>query len=165
LPSAKGEHEGQPPDTVLEFLTGATLELLRTREADLAIRLSGSSRAELSQFLFQCLYFVNPLGCRRLAAEALGYLSKSSSQEATVLMFTKELNACKEWKEFVSYQRGVREACKFNLDSTLISFLNSMIQFESKDSTLFMAMAQTIIDVMMDNRAATAIPAIKDDEL
>ncbi len=68
------------------------VELLRVRENDLAALLTGTMRAELSYFLFQCLFFVNPASCRKSAAEALGFLSKCNL-DAVVLLFTKASRA------------------------------------------------------------------------
>ncbi len=145
-------------------MLGSTVDLLRTREADLQALLTGTMRAELSYFLFQCLFPANPKTSRQSAAEALGYLSKSNL-DAVVLLFTKELQGAKDFKEYVTYQRAVPQACRFALDKTLVKYLTFLLGYESKDKNLFMAIAQTLIDVMNLNHASVAIPEIADDEL
>ncbi len=103
----------------LEFLTGSVLELLRAREADIAALLPDAKRAELCTFLFQSLYFTNPAACRKLAAEALGLLSRSHL-DSVVVLFTRELSQCKDLKEYLTYQRAVHASCHFSLVRTCI---------------------------------------------
>ncbi len=77
----------------------------------------------------------------------------------------KELQGAKDLKEYVSYQRAVAQACRFSLDKTLVKYLTFLLGFESKNKQLFMAISQTLIDVMNLNHASVAIPEIADDEL
>ena len=175
MPSTKGEHTEQPANTVLEFLLGTLLELLRLRENDPDVPIKSIKPDVLNdalQFCFSCLFFVNTHSARAMAGECLGLFSKCHLEPVS-LLFTKEFSLCKneeEFRQYVSYQRAVKYI-KFGFDRNrlphMLNYLGFVSQIEPKykNSVLRAAFTESLIDLMLEINAAQHIPKIEDDQL